>query len=251
MPGRDPVTPIADLGAFQATRDSWHALAEQVLAPALYRATNRIGLRAAPGGIGTPTYPGADGTDEQLRIDGVTLIVVRDEEPWSVPISTVAEAARAVGIEPGAPAGLYPPATPLAPEAPLAVDAGEAARLAAWYAVANATLEELRGEVGAHESPSIVQLWPEHFDLAADLGAEDRGARGTFGASPGDAGHPEPYLYVTHWADVPADAFWNDPVFAGASLAYAELVAAADPVAHALDFFRRGRETLAAAATRG
>ena len=96
-----------------------------------------------------------------------------------------------------------------------------------------------------------MQLWPEHFDLAADLGVDDHGTRGTFGASPGDAAHAEPYLYVTHWADVPDDPYWSDRVFAGASLTYSGLVGAANPVAHALDFFRRGREVLAAAATRG
>jgi hypothetical protein len=247
----DRLAPITDLGAFHATRDAWHTLAEHVLAPARYRATRRIGLRAAPGGFGTPTYTNASGTDEQVRVEGVALILVRDEEPWSVPITTVAEAARTVGIEPGAPAEVYTPSTRLQPDAPLTVDEAAAERLGAWYELVNVALEQLRAGASPDDAPSLVQLWPEHFDLAADLGAEALGSRGTFGASPGDDAHPEPYLYVTHWADVPDDPFWSEPAFTGASLAHAELVVSADPIATALEFFRRGREVLARAATRG
>src|SRR5581483_7596020 len=238
MPGL-PLGPIVDLGAFHATRDAWHRLAEHVLAPARYRATGRIGLRAAPGGFGTPPYTNAAGAEEQVRVEGVALIVVRDEEPWSVPITTVAEAARTVGVEPGAPADVYTPNTPLDPDAPLTVDEAAAEQLGAWYELADAALEQLRAGAPADDGASAVQLWPEHFDLAVDLGAEARGARGTFGASPGDDTHPEPYLYVTHWADVGDDPFWNDTVFAGASLPYAELAASADPVGTALDFYSR------------
>ena len=241
---------ISDPDAFAATRESWHRLAEHVLAPARYRATGRIGLRAAPGGFGTPTYPNAEGDEEQVRVEGIALLLVRNEEPWSVPITTVGEAARTVGIEPGAPANLYTPNTPLEPDAPLTVDEAAADRLGTWYEVANLVLEQLRTDSAAADNASLVQLWPEHFDLAVDIGAEDRGARGTFGASPGDGAHAEPYLYVTHWADVADDPFWNDTTFAGASLQYAELVAAAEPGGRALDFFRRGREALGRAANR-
>ena len=54
---------------------------------------------------------------------------------------------------------------------------------------------------------------------------ERRCGAGTFGASPGDDAHDEPYLYVTHWADVPPDPFWDDDAFAGASLPLSVLVA--------------------------
>jgi hypothetical protein len=114
-----------------------------------------------------------------------------------------------------------------------------------WYGFGCSVLEELRAEPRDEPPPSRVQLWPEHFDLSVDLGDETRGTRGTFGASPGDDDHPEPYLYVTHWAATVAnDPFWNATSFAGATLPLAALVAAADQRAAALAFFREGRRIL-------
>ena len=40
---------------------------------------------------------------------------------------------------------------------------------------------------------STAQLWPEHFDLGCNVEGVN------FGCSPGDAGHPEPYVYVGPW----------------------------------------------------
>ena len=53
------------------------------------------------------------------------------------------------------------------------------------------------------------QLWPEHFDLAVDVGTQ-RG-RANLGVSPGDAACPVPYAYVGPWDEGrPGDpAFWN------------------------------------------
>ena len=74
--------------------------------------------------------------------------------------------------------------------------------------------KRLRVVAGATDTRT--QLWPEHFDLSIDVGDEAAGTRGTFGSSPGDAAHPEPYLYATHWsADVQPDPFWNDTAFRG------------------------------------
>jgi hypothetical protein len=90
-----------------------------------------------------------------------------------------------------------------------------------------------------------LQLWPEHFDLSVDLGDEAAGQRGTFGASPGDEQHPLPYLYVTHWAAVANDPYWNDTGFGGASLGYDRLVDVEDPRGAALEFLAAGRARLA------
>ncbi len=85
------------------------------------------------------------------------------------------------------------------------------------------------------DSPSRLQLWPEHFDLAVDMGPD--GARANFGGSPGDDAHPEPYLYIGPWA--PREGtFWNESF--GASLSYAEILGGADP----LEFLRHGKELL-------
>jgi hypothetical protein len=236
-----PLRPIRDTAAFAATRESWHALAEQVLAPTRRRANGKIGLRYTAGGVGTPFF----GADEQVRIAGTDLVVVRGGAEHRAAITTVADAALAVGVDSGAPSDLYTPATSIDPEDPLAVDAEAASVLGDWYGFACSVLETLRAEQRA--SDARTQLWPEHFDLSVDLGDESAGTRGTFGASPGDGGHAEPYLYVTHWAPVAEpDDYWNDDVFSGASLPYAALTAAGDAHAAALQFFATGIARLAA-----
>ena len=83
--------------------------------------------------------------------------------------------------------------------------------LADWFGFGCSVLEELRA--GAPDADATrCQLWPEHFDLAIELGDADSGARAAYGASPGDAGHPDPYLYVSPWSEPPADPHWNDTV---------------------------------------
>jgi hypothetical protein len=90
----------------------------------------------------------------------------------------------------------------------------------------------------ASVSPALVQLWPEHFDLST--GFDDT----TYGASPGDAAHPEPYLYVSVGADRTerSDPYWDEPF--GASLPYARLLGATDQRAAALAFYRAGAARL-------
>jgi hypothetical protein len=231
-----PLRAIPDRDRFVATRDALHAVAEWVAAPARRRANGKIGLRYTVGGFGTPFF----GDGEQVRVEGSDIVVVRDGREERAPVTTVAAAARLVGIEPGPPSDLYTPATAVEPDAVLAVDADAARLIGDWFGLACSVLEEMRAVTDATDTRT--QLWPEHFDLSVDLGDEAAGTRGTFGASPGDAAHPEPYLYVTHWAkQVPADPYWNDTAFAGASLEYGSLLGADIPQrAAALDFFRTG-----------
>jgi hypothetical protein len=119
------------------------------------------------------------------------------------------------------------------------VDEEDAAALGDWFGFCASVLEQLRDEA---EDASRVQLWPEHFDLAVDLGDESKGSRANFGGSPGDAEHPEPYLYIGPWVK-PDGSFWTESF--GASLSYADLLAAADQRQAALAFLRRGRDLLA------
>jgi hypothetical protein len=239
---RLPALPSA-ADALASTRASLHTLAEQVIAPARRRATGKIGLRFTRGGFGTPFF-GDGGGGVQVRVDGLDLVVVgRAGAERREPITTVRAAAQLVGIEPGAPADLYQPATEADPDARLMVDPAAAHLLADWFGFAWSVLEELRVETGARGSRT--QLWPEHFDASVDVGDEATGTRGTFGASPGDSAHAEPYLYVTHWNEpVPRDPFWNDPAFAGASLPYAALSTVDDQRTTALEFFRTGVHVL-------
>lgn len=214
------------------TRRALHAVAEHVLAAALHGATGRIGLRATPGGFGTPVFGGPDGS-RQIRVDGVDLVVLDQGRERRAPLTTIRAAAEMIGVVPGAPADLYPPATPLDLDGPLVLDRGEAARLAALFAVVAEALDRFRA---AHDDGTAgeAQLWPEHFDLAATL------AEVNYGGSPGDDEHPEPYLYVGPWTPpTDGDPFWNEP-FGASAAAPVELA-----VDTALYFFEAGAARLA------
>lgn len=225
------------------TRRSWQTLAEHVLARARYDANGKIGLRFTRSGFGTPWFRGLSG-DVQVRIEGASLVVESADARELGAITDVAAAARLVAIEAGAPADVYSPTTPLEPDAALEIDVAAAEFLGAWFGFAASVLEQLRAEVQAGDEPSRVQLWPEHFDLSVDLGDARRGARGTFGASTGDENDPDPYLYVTHWAEVADDPYWNEAHFPGASLTVVSLADAPDQRGAALAFFRQGRSLL-------
>lgn len=240
-PSSDALPPVPPT-LLAHTRVALQSVAEHVLAPARYQADGHIGLVPTPDGFGTPPFAGADGSERQLRVEGVNFVSMRNGRiKWGI-LATLRAAADLAGIEPGAPADVYAPSTPLDPDALLTIDTRSAEFLEAWFGWSGALLESLRRDLGADETPSTLQLWPEHFDLAFDAGRENR--RGTFGASPGDAQHPEPYLYVTAWAGPSDHTYWNDAAFAGASLGYVDLLEASDPRALGLDFLRRGVDLL-------
>ena len=91
-----------------------------------------------------------------------------------------------------------------------------------------------------------MQIWPEHFDAATEMGAEARVASGpAMGHRPGTAAHPEPYVYVSAWGEIDrSNRFWNDTAFNGASLGYRSLLDEVDPVTTALVFLLEGHRIL-------
>jgi hypothetical protein len=200
------------------TRRSLHALAAQVIAPLRVQATgNEIALRPRPGGFGTPELPeggwvGVDGTD-LVRVDG-------DGARETTRITSLLDAADFVGLDDAASA---------LTDAPLEVHAGAAQILAsAW-----ASGEEALIAFGGEDATPI--LWPEHFDIAIEAG------EATYGVSPGDDDHPEPYAYISLWSP-PADletgpaTFWNAVGFTGAERPWT------DDVDELAAFFRAGRD---------
>jgi hypothetical protein len=209
------------------TRLALHRLAEQVVSPARRAANGKIGLRYARGGFGTPFF----GADTQVRVQGTTLIVQTGDEERRAAITTLVAAAQHVGAD------LLPGALEL-DDKPLAVDPAAAAFLGDWYGFAASVLEQLRAEAPADAEASRVQLWPEHFDLAVELGAEAQKARAAYGLSPGDEAHAEPYVYVGPWVAPPAGELWQASGFSGAELSYTELLDTEAPRATALEFFR-------------
>lgn len=233
--------PVPD--GFSSTRDSLHQLAYFVLSPARHRANTKIGLRFTKGGFGTPFF----GEDAQVRIEGVDLVVQRSSEATRTSLTTVNTACQAAGIPYRV--DWFPrfgdPLPPFDPNVPLVIDQDSTAFVTALFGFATALLAELRVSAPPGERPSLVQLWPEHFDVAVEIGDPEAGARAFYGVSPGDPNHREPYLYVAAWGEIDrANSFWNDPHFNGASLSYDRLLEAGDQPGVAFDFFRRGREAL-------
>jgi hypothetical protein len=214
--------------ALVTTRLALHALAERVISPLRVQATgNEIALRVRPGGFGTPDLPdrswvGVSGTEV------VRLGAGGDEQRAA--ISSLRAAAAFVGLVGGASLS----------DDPLEVHAGAATVLAGTWAIGEEALSAFAAGDGV-EDPSAPTLWPEHFDIAIEAGSEPAGTRATYGISPGDADHDEPYAYVGPWnppqATGPA-TFWNATAFTGAERPVAddrdELVA----------FFREARQRL-------
>ena len=194
-------------GEFAETRSALHRVAEDVMKPAREKANGKFGLRYTRGGFGTPFF----GDDWQLRVERDELVTVE------------AEVERRTKLE---------------------VDPVAATAIGDWFGFAASVLEELRAGAGPDLEPSRVQLWPEHFDMAVELGSESGGRRAGYGCSPGDDAHADPYIYVAPWEPPPAGDLWNASAFRGAELPYAELLAAADQRGLALEFFRARLEAL-------
>jgi hypothetical protein len=195
-----PLAPLPD--GFAETREALHRIAAEVVSAERMPA-NEIALRYTRGGFGTPFFE-QDGAGCQVRVEHGELVRQRNGEEAREPLADVDRAA--------------------------------ATALGDFYGFACSVLEDERAEE-YDEDPSLVQLWPEHFDIAFELGDEDRGQRATYGASPGDADHAEPYLYVAPWDTSISGEGWNATGFAGAELTYTELLAAPGQRRAALDFF--------------
>jgi hypothetical protein len=211
--------------ALARTRDSWHRVAEHVLAAGQFVAAGTVRLRVSPGGFSTAVGVGG----RQLAVVGLTLVVDDGGARRSAPFSTIGELAAFAGVEPGL-RGSYSPATSPEPETPLPGDEEVARVLAGWFALGDDALRRFSSALGGAQEPV---LWPEHFDVGITLDAVN------YGCSPGDDAVPEPYLYVGPHAGPPDDdPFWNAPF--GAAVTTQRISTVDDAVA----FFREGRALL-------
>ncbi|NYJ08561.1 hypothetical protein [Petropleomorpha daqingensis] len=184
--------------ALLETRAAWHRVAEHVLAAGQFASTGEIRLRPYPSGFST--VDGVDG--RQIAVVGDELAVLDGDTTRYHPLTTVGDAARFAGVEPGL-RGSYPPATSADPDAPLRIDRGAARVLADWYALADAALRRFAEDLGEPADPI---LWPEHFDLGITVDATN------YGASPGDSAFDDPYFYVgPHEGPTSMHDFWNTP----------------------------------------
>jgi hypothetical protein len=214
---------------FAVTRVAMHAVAEQVVAPARFHVDGHIGLRPTAGGFGTPVF----GAGEVVRVEGVDIVHEQQAVVRRAALTTLRAAAAFADVPLGAP-DVYPPATDRDPDAKLDLDLASAEALAGWYDYAQRLLAALTA-IHPGVPATAAQLWPEHFDLAIDLGDEAAGTRGTYGASPGDETIGEPYLYATAWDP----ARRTGPLTAypfGAAVRHRDLLDAGDPERAGSDF---------------
>jgi hypothetical protein len=221
---------------FAASREALHRVAEELVAPAR-KPHNEIALMVTPGGFGTPPFE-FEGARLQVRVDGTELVLDRDGQQTRRPLASIADGGELLGTE------LLPDGVP-EDTTRLEIDPVAAERLANFYAFSFQALEAARGGFADDANVSEIILWPEHFDVAFEAGSEDAGQRANYGASPGDAEHPEPYLYVGPWTARPEGDLWNATAFPGAELAYADLLAADDPATTAIEFFETRARALA------
>jgi len=237
----DAAARLAPLPAtFRATREAVHRVATHVLARRRHAATQRFGLRAAPGGLATPAF--GEGV-EVVRLTRGGLVHERDGRSRVIPLAaTLGELAEAVGADLSAEFSAGHDTPPLGDTAaPLGLDPAALSALGDWYDLGAVVLDRAMGALGPAAQPSVVQLWPEHFDLACDVAhgpGDDQ--RANLGCSPGDAHSDDPYFYVSPFGPGrPGDGgYWNAPF--GATLTRARLSGEADPVAVAVAFLVEG-----------
>ncbi|MEV0292277.1 hypothetical protein [Nocardia sp. NPDC050710] len=204
-----------DEARYRETRESLHGVAELLIAGPQYRAHGTIRLRVVLGGFGGAKLP--------VSVVGAALVGRGGRVPLDGSFDAIAKAA---GIVPGAPEGVYADTTGLRLTDEVRVDADAASLIEDWFATGDAALRCL--------APSITPvLWPEHFDLSSSL------AEVNYGVSPGDSAHPEPYAYVGPWTPRTGD-FWNASF--GALRPYTQVSTAAELLA----FFEEGRARAAA-----
>jgi hypothetical protein len=203
-----PLSPLPE--GFAAAVAALHRVAEEVVAPER-KPDNEISLRATSGGFGTPEFEW-EGERRQVRVEGAELVRAVD------------------GGE---------------RRSPLDVDPAAARALAEWFGFGAMVLGELVASAAPEDEATIPRLWPEHFDIAIELGPEAAGLRANYGLSPGDGDHPEPYLYVSPWSAKVSGPLWRASGFAGAEMSYAELIAAPGQHAAAGAFFSTRRDALA------
>lgn len=225
-------------GSFGMTRDHLHQIAYFALSPARHGVEGKMGLRATAGGFGTPEFEG-----RVARVDGSLLVHEEGGNVATRQISTVRAAAEFFG---GAYAevwfeGFKDPLTPIGPDVRLSVDADDSHLIGSWFDFGFEVLDSFRGSGRDADDPSTTQIWPEHFDAAMETGDSESGKRASYGFSPGDEAHPEPYIYVAAWGEIDrSNTYWNDEAFNGSSLGYAQLSASPEPFEAALGFLRDG-----------
>ena len=198
---------------YARTRRSLHGLAELVLAGPRYRQGGTIRLRVLPDGFRTRDEP-------FVAIGGAELVTALARV--AVDGLTYAEAAARIGLEASGLDDVYGDGPRVSPDDVIRLDPDHVRTVTQALALGDRALRSF------HEEAEPI-LWPEHFDVAVDLGDT------TYGVSPGDRFVDRPYAYVSRARKLSGE-FWNMPF--GAARHLADL----DGVDGVVAFFRHGAE---------
>lgn len=196
---------------YTRTRRSLHGLAELVLAGPRYRQGGTIRLTVQPEGFRTRDEP-------FVAVRGSALIAA--DLTVDVNGLTFTQAAARIGLEAGRLEDVYSDGSELDPDETIHIDAESVHQVAHALALGDNALRNFQ-----QDADPI--LWPEHFDVAIDVGEV------TYGVSPGDRYVDRPYAYVSRPGPFTGE-FWNAPF--GAARPLSEL----DRVAGIVAFFRAG-----------
>jgi len=164
------------------TRTSLHGVAELLMAGPQFRRSGTIRLRSVPGGFATVKEPA-------LAVEGDLLAGLK------LSGTSFADLAAGLGIDGGAPEGLYADGSGLGLDDVIEVEAEAAFVIARGFALGDAAARLLAPELEP-------VLWPEHFDLGITLDEVN------YGVSAGDGSCEEPYAYVGPW-EPREGTFWN------------------------------------------
>ena len=223
-----------------STRQDLQRVATHILARRRHDVCGRFGLRATPGGIGTPAFGPPDAL-EVVRTSGGSLVHEHGARLQVVPMqgATLADLAAVVDVDLAADFTVGKDTPEVGDvDAPLHLDVDVVTELADWYDLGWRALD-LIGGTATDSTPA--QLWPEHFDasslVAIGPGPDDRC---DVGVSPGDHHHDEPYLYVGPW--VPRRP--GDPTYWNASFGALLPRSSTGTVDEAVAFFREGLSRL-------
>ena len=201
--------------------------------------SGRFGLRATPGGFGTPAF-GPD--PEVVRVSGTWLVheVGGAATRMAMPGACLRDLSRFVGADLAAPFSVGDGGPDIGDaDAPLDIDGDEANAMAEWFALGWRVLDEVVGATAAATEAATIQLWPEHFDAATTVGL-GASEKVNLGFSPGDGFEPEPYVYVGPFSrPLPGDrSFWNADF--GALRRASEIHATPDATAACIEFLVAG-----------
>jgi hypothetical protein len=225
--------------AYSATVEVLHRVAAHVMGRRRFEVSGRFGLRATPGGFGTPAF-GPD--PEVVRLAGGLLVhEAGGVASWvRVDGSSLRELARFAGADIDADFSCGDDTPEVGdPDAPLRVDRDGIMGVAEWYGLGWRVLDAVVGGLAGDDSATTVQIWPEHFDAATTVTLSG-GDSVNIGFSPGDGYEQEPYLYVGPWSTrrPGGTGYWNAPF--GAVLRRSQLDTESDPAQACGQFVTRG-----------